>query len=263
MIKRIFALILIQALLFCACSSIVETEKSTTTDTSIANDINFNESSVTASDESIHSELFLSEYSTEQITEFFEEIVLNMEYSDGSGNTSLVQKWKTPINYQIYGNPTDKDLSVLSELFEQLNEILGFPGIHEATDSNLANLTISFLDYKDFENTFSSFLNGEDAFGAAQFWYYTDTNEIHTATVGYRTDIDQTTRNSVLIEEIINLLGLSDTVLREDSIVYQYSDSNTSLSDVDLVILKLMYNPAIQCGMNADTCNAVIKKLYY
>ena len=81
--------------------------------------------------------------------------------------------------------------------------------------------------------------------------------------MGYRTDIDQSTRTSVLIEEIINMLGVSDTVLRTDSIVYQYSNENTALSEMDWLILKLLYDPAIQCGMDVDGCRRVIQELYY
>ena len=210
-----------------------------------------------------HSALYLPEYTIQQVFEYFEEVVLHMEYTAGPGDVTLVQKWKEPIYYHIYGNPTQEDLLVLTALFAQLNEIPGFPGIYAAADGELGNLTISFLDSKNFNIDFSALLNGEDAYGATQFWYYTATNEIYTANVGYRTDIDQSTRTSVLIEEIINMLGVSDTVLRTDSIVYQYSNDNTALSEIDWLILKLLYDPAIQCGMDVDGCRTVIEELYY
>ena len=96
-----------------------------------------------------------------------------------------------------------------------------------------------------------------------EFWYYTDSNEIYSARIGYRTDIDQQTRNSVLPEEIVNMLGITDTELREDSLVYQYSNDNLSLSDMDWLILKLLYDPAISSGANAPVCRIVIENLYY
>ena len=209
-----------------------------------------------------HSDLYLPKYTEQQIFDFFEEVVLNMEYSDGLGNTALIQKWSEPIRYYIEGVPTEQDLKVLNDLFLLLNQIEGFPGIFEAQNEP-SNLTISFLDSESFNNEYSDFLNGESAFGATQFWYYTATNEIHTARIGYQTEISQEVRNSILIEEIINMLGISDTVLREDSIVYQYSDTNTVLSDVDLVILKLLYNPNIQCGMDISACKKVVEELYF
>ena len=66
-----------------------------------------------------------------------------------------------------------------------------------------------------------------------------------------------------MLEEIVNTLGITDTELREDSIVYQYSNDNLCLSDVDWLILKLLYHPRIECGMDADQCEAVIRELYY
>ena len=150
----------------------------------------------------------------------------------------------------------------MRSLFEQLNEIDGFPGIYAADTYENANLFISFLDSDAFFEDFSGCINGENAYGAAWFEYNTDTNEIHTANVGYRTDLDQVTRNSTLLEEIVNMLGITDTVHREDSIVYQYSDDNLALSDVDWVILKLLYSSEISCGMNADSCRPIVGALY-
>ncbi len=210
-----------------------------------------------------HSALYLPDYSTGQITEYFEEVVLSMEFSDDTGNPHVVQKWLGPLYYRIYGEPTDEDIAVLEALFAQLNEIPGFPGIYAAPDDVPENLTLGFWEPDAFWDLFSEAVRGEDANGAAQFWYYTETNELHTARIGYRTDLDQSVRNSILLEEIINTLGINDTELRPDSIVYQYSDDNLALSDVDWVILRLLYDPAIRCGMDAADCAEVIAQLYH
>lgn len=211
----------------------------------------------------LHSALYLEGLHPEDVLTYFEEIVHQMEYSDGTGNPTLVQKWLTPIRYAIYGSPTDEDLEVLQSLFDQLNEIEGFPGIAPAEEEWSANLTLSFLDPDDFRDSFSDVVHGEDAFGATQFWYYTDTGEIHTARIGYRSDLDQTVRSSILLEEIVNTLGIADSLLRTDSIVYQYSNDNLALSDVDWLILKLLYHPSIECGMDEAETNAIIAELYY
>lgn len=210
-----------------------------------------------------HSHLYLPDCTPQQMLMFFEEVVLDMEYSDGTGNVNLVQKWTEPIWYRIYGAATEEDHAVLRTLFDQLNGIHGFPGIYAAAEDVQENLSIHFLEPDAFDESFSDVINGEDAYGAAQFWYYTITNELYTARIGYRTDIDQKTRNSVLIEEIINTLGISDTVLRTDSVVYQYSNENTALSDVDLIILKLLYAPSVQCGMDAESCAEILRELYF
>ncbi len=278
-------LLLVLALLLCACTDAevdgevtssfadrsslslpTDNESSTTSDVSSDSDVTSDSDSDSdshVSNEPTHSDLYLPQYSSQQMFDYFEEVVLHVEYNLGTGDTALVQKWNQPLYYRMYGSPTQEDLAVLNQLFAQLNAVEGFPGIYEAADGTMENLSISFLNPDDFRLSFSEILNGEEAFGATQFWYYNDTNEIYTANVGYRTDVDQSVRASVLIEEIINTLGITDTVLREDSIVYQYSDANTALSDVDWTILKLLYDPSIQSGMDAESCREVVNRLYY
>lgn len=210
-----------------------------------------------------HSALYLPQVSQEEMIRYFNEVVLSIEYSTGSGDPTLVQKWTCPIQYTISGDATQEDLVVLRSLFDALNEIEGFPGIYEATELSPANLTIHFMDSDALQLAFSDILHGEIADGAVQFWYHTDTNEIYSGRIGYRTDIDQSLRNSVLLEEIVNLLGLNDTILREDSIVYQYGSNITALSDVDWVILKLLYAQEILPGFSESQCRPILEQLYY
>lgn len=210
-----------------------------------------------------HSDLYLPAYSREQVTEYFGEVVLDAEYTDGSGDATRVQKWLRPIRYRYYGTPTDTDIEILQNLFDQLNAIPGFPGIGPAQEGFKENLSISFLEPEEFRSAFAEVIGGSDAYGAVHYWYYTATNELYSARIGYRSDIEQSVRNSVLPEEVINGLGITDTVMRTDSITYQYSNDNTALSDMDWLIVKLLYDPAIECGMDADACAAVIAQLYY
>lgn len=254
--KKWLALILTVGLLLSGCAKEALAEETTVAATEIT-------VPVTQSTESIQATLYLPGYTTEQLQEYFAEVVLDMEYTDGTGDTNVVQKWLGTIWYGIYGTPTEEDLAVLQGLFDQLNAIEGFPGIYAAEQAGQENMSLSFLEPNAFREGFSDVVHGEDAYGATQFWYYTDTNELHTARIGYRTDIDQSVRNSILVEEVINSLGITDTVLRPDSVVYQYSNENTALTDVDLVILKLLYDPAIRCGMDAEDCRDVIWGRYY
>lgn len=211
-----------------------------------------------------HSPLYLPEYSVEDVITYFNEVVLTVEYNNGDGDPSLVQKWLSPMYYRIEGSPSEQDLEVLEDFVAQLNEVPGFPGMEEVTDwESFSNITIYFLDREPFEEIFSDVVHGDFANGAVEFWYYTDTNEIYSCDVGVCLDVEQEARVSILPEEIINMLGITDTVLREDSIVYQYSDENTTLSDMDLLILKLLYDPRIQCGMDAAACEEILRELYY
>lgn len=213
--------------------------------------------------EPLHSALYLEGYNAYDVASFFCEIALTMEYGDGDGNFSVIQKWVDPIRYTIIGAPTEQDLSVLDGLFAEMNRIEGFPGIYKAEEYEYANLTFYFLNEEAFNTMFGEGIHHESADGAAQFWFYNDTNIIYEAKIGYRTDIDQEVRNSVLLEEVYNCMGLSDTSLRKDSIVYQGYSTPQALTDMDWLILKLLFHPEMERGMDLDACTDVIHRLYY
>ena len=200
--------------------------------------------------------------SIDEVINYFCEVVLQTEYSDGVGDATLVQKWTKKICYRIYGEATEQDRRVLTGFFEQLNEIEGFPGIVPAGENDLTDLSLYFYDHEAFNRSFGEFLNYEAADGAVQYWYFTDTNVIYDARIGYRTDIDQYTRNSVLLEEVFNGLGITDTVLREDSIAYQGFSQPQELSEIDWLMIKLLYHPKIKAGMNREECVKVIREIY-
>ncbi|MBQ4562913.1 MAG: DUF2927 domain-containing protein [Lachnospiraceae bacterium] len=200
-------------------------------------------------------------YSVEEVIHYFCEVVLASEYSTGTGDPGLVQKWMEPIHYRIYGEATDQDRQVLLGLFDGLNEIEGFPGIFPAGENDVTDLALYFYDQERFNQNFGHIVSDMSAEGAVEYWYWTDTNVIYDARIGYRMDIDQLTRNSVLLEEVVNGLGITDTVLREDSITYQDSSQTQELSEMDWLIIELLYSPEIKCGMDRAECEAVLIQL--
>jgi hypothetical protein len=101
-----------------------------------------------------HSQLYLPDYTALQIWQYFQEVVLTMEYSDGTGDATLVQKWISPIRYRIYGTPTEEDYGLLTDLFAQLNAVPGFPGIYAAAEEESENLTLSFCSPTTLEISF-------------------------------------------------------------------------------------------------------------
>lgn len=205
--------------------------------------------------------VYSDNYTIEQITESFNEVVLNIEYGDENTDSQTVRKWNRKIFYTISGDATQEDFHVLEGFFEELNAIEGFPGIYPAPVALFANLTIHFYDAEDFIANMGEFISYEDADGAAAYWY-TNSGQIRQAKIGYRTDTAQNIRNSVLLEELVNALGLGDSSLRTDSIVYQGSSTTQSLSDMDWIILKLLYSTKMKSGMNQEECEAVIKQIF-
>lgn len=206
-----------------------------------------------------HSELYIPGITVEDVILYFNEVCLDSEIIN-SGDPSYVQKWTTPICYTLYGEYTDEDLTTLSALTDWLNTIEGFPGISEEELPEIANLRIHFCSQSEMVDLMGENFYGMD--GAVTFWYSYD--EIYDAIICYRTDLDQYLRNSVILEEIYNGLGpIQDTSLRSDSIIYSEFSQPQALTNIDELILKLLYHPDIMPGMNAEQCETIIRQLYY
>ncbi len=206
-----------------------------------------------------HTKLYISGVETDEVIRYFNEVCLNAEFFN-SGDPTVLQKWNIPIRYIIHGEPTVEDLNTLGCFAQWLNNLEGFPGIRETTDPAEANLRLHFCTYEDLVILLGSQFHGMD--GGVSFWY-DEHNAINDAIICIRTDLDQTLRNSVILEELYNALGpIQDTALRPDSIIYAEFSQPQQLTDVDELILKLLYSPELQCGMRDWECETIIRKLY-
>lgn len=202
--------------------------------------------------------MILEGLDVETLITYFEEVCLNAEFIN-SGDPSFLQKWVEPIHYTVYGTPTPEDLEIIRTFAAWLNTLEGFPGIYETDDPARENLSIHFCTEEEMINLMGASFYGND--GAVTFWYRND--EIYNAIICCRSDIDQYTRNSVILEEIYNGLGpIQDTSLRPDSIIWAEYSEPQQLTKIDELILKLLYHPRMECGMDARECEAVIRALY-
>lgn len=206
-----------------------------------------------------HSPLYIPGIPVEDVIAAFQEVVLNAEFIH-SGDPTALQKWTEPIFYRVEGTPTGEDLQTLERFVLELNYIEGFPGMYESPGEYEANLPIYFCSEGELLDRMGDGFLGND--GAVTFWYEND--RIYRGILCIRTDLDQQLRNSVILEEIYNGLGpIQDTDLRPDSIIYAGFSQPQQLTDMDWLLLKLLYHPDMVCGMTADQCGAVIRQLYY
>lgn len=207
-----------------------------------------------------HSKLYLPHIAVEDLIRYFNEVCLDAEFVN-AGDPTKLQKWVVPLRYYIYGTPTEKDMEVLENFASWLNQLDGFPAIDVVDAPELANLHIHFCGADEYIPLMGDNFYGTD--GGITFWY-NGADQIYTATIGIRTDIDQQVRNSVILEELYNGLGpLNDTWERLTSIIYAGYSIPQWLSEEDQLILKLLYHPSMQCGMDAAQCEEVIRQLYY
>lgn len=206
-----------------------------------------------------HSEFYISGIEVEDVIIYFNEVCLDSEIID-SGNPSVVQKWTAPILYTLHGEYTQEDKQVLERFCDWLNTVCGFAGIYESEYPAQATMNIYFCSQSEIVDRLGDEFSYTD--GAVRFWY--ENNEIYNAIICCRDDVSQHLRNSVLQEELYNSLGpVQDTTLREDSLIYQYYAEPQEMTDIDKLIIRLLYHPDIECGMDAQQCEEVIRSLYY
>lgn len=253
-------LLLILGLLLCGCGAVAEnppvTDPAPPETTGV---LPLPETTVPETTAPLHSPLFLPGVTAEDACLYFREVCLAAEFVH-SGDPSVLQRWETPLSVLIQGTPTQEDLVTLRAFFYDLNLLEGFPGIAETTAPAAANLRFYFCDQEEMLRLMGSDYGGLD--GAVTFWY--ENNAIYDAIICVRTDLDQTVRNSVILEELYNGLGpIQDTSLRTDSIIWAEFSAPQSLTETDTLILKLLYHPDMKCGMDAAQCDAVIHSLYY
>jgi len=268
--NRFFFLLPMMALLLTACQTaeakpaettmpviVTETVAETVPETTLPPETEAPQSQPT---EPEHSEFYIPGVSVEDVILYFNEVCLDAEIVY-SGDPGLLQKWAEPIEYALFGNFNSEDLTVFNDFVRWLNTVVGFPGFVEAPWPEDAPLKIYFCAEEEMISRMGKDFLGND--GAVTFWY-NDVNEIYDATICCRTDIDQLTRNSVILEEIYNCLGpIQDTRLRPDSIIYTEFSQPQKLTEMDELILRLLYHPWMVCGMDAADCEGVIRQLYY
>ncbi len=209
-----------------------------------------------------HSDLYIKGISTEMMVEYFAETVLSAEYSRDTGHKVLVQKWNKPIRYYIHGfNYNSTDVYYITEFFERLNKVDGFPGATRVGLGESYDLEIKFCTRIELQA--KTITVDETCAAFTSFNFNTATDEIQSGTILYCHDIPKDQRQSVIQEEILNCMGMSDdTLLREDSVIYQYSNYNTA-TETDMTIFRILYSDAIKCGMDKRQCANAIKEIYY
>ena len=207
-----------------------------------------------------HSSYYISGVDTDAVLRYFSEVVLDAEFIN-SGDASVVQKWSGSIAYTVFGAPTEEDRVVLASMAATLNGISGFPGMYEVSDPGSADLKIHFVSQEEMISILGG--NFYDYDGGVTIWW-NDAQQIYEGVICIRTDLEQYVRSSVIREEVYNGMGpVQDTQLRPDSLIWSGYSTPQSMTQVDMLIMTLLYHPSIRCGMNGSECEAVIRELYY
>ena len=188
-------------------------------------------------------------FTKEDVFSYFLEVGLQAEYSEKS-DTDFIKKWVTPIVVRTEGTPSEEDLSLIRSLFDRLNKVEGFPGIREQKGNEDANCVIRFLDYDEYAGYAEKAVHDTATYGYALIRFRN--GAIEGSEIGIRNDLTRMNKNHVILEEVIQSLGLqNDSYSYPDSLFYQGYNEPQQPSDMDWLLVRFLYHSEIKPGMRA------------
>ncbi len=197
----------------------------------------------------------------------FIHVALRNEYS--AGKKPLV-KWQQPVKIWVQHKVGDQDLhdELVNAHIKHLNEIIGHP-IYRVNTREEANVVWIFTQQKDWGDDIKKEMGKESAkhmFGAVcQAGYKTNpkTHEIISATVVIPVDQARSHGKLVacIVEEITQTLGLPNDSEFAYPSIFNDKTPEDLLSPLDVVLLKLLYEPELKTGMTEAQARPIIKKL--
>lgn len=168
-----------------------------------------------------------------------------------------MKKWLQDIDIRISGAPTDEDQETLDDVVADLNELI--PSVDIDLVDRDADINVYIVASSEFRDYIPEYVDGNDGF----FYYrYRDSGELYKADIVVRSEgIEQELRSHLLREELTQSLGLakdSNTYLK--SIFYQGASLTEEYSNIDEIIIEMLYRPEIKAGFTkkqvAETFNS-------
>ncbi|MGJ3245380.1 MAG: DUF2927 domain-containing protein [Elainellaceae cyanobacterium] len=183
---------------------------------------------------------------------YFLDIALGTEYGNAD---PVIRKWQGNINIQVNGSPTLEDEQTLQAVVAELQQLTGLTITLNSADPNMTLYFVPESEFSDYDPNYIPINLGFAWIG----WNSHDV--IHQARILITTEgISQTERNHLIREEVTQAISgcMKDSDEYADSIFYQAWTQTTEFSSLDREVIRLMYRPDIQPGMDRDqVLNAV------
>lgn len=169
------------------------------------------------------------------------------EYGD---ERSTLLRWESPMTVYVGGRCTREDLRQVDEFLMELSfRVPLLPPIERVEYVSQADITLFFVPKERMGDYVKGYVPGNDGFVT---YYYRD-DVIYSAEIAIASDATtQAERNGILREELINGLGLGNDQYRySDSVIYESYNAAQTLSEVDWLMLNMLYSPYVRPGMTA------------
>ena len=185
----------------------------------------------------------------------------SVEYQGDKDNASTrLTRWETAIRICVTGSPSKEDLRQLDRFIMDIaTHCPNMPNIRVVNSQSDANIIIYYGPLKELSKHLDSYREGN--WGAFSYWYDAR-NRMTSAKVAIATDVNTAaSKRHLLMEELTGVFGLTnDHELYSDSILYQEWTTVGELSEVDWLMLNMLYDPDLNCGMNAQEAYRILRE---
>jgi hypothetical protein len=205
-------------------------------------------------------EIGLSQYD-QQVIEYFGEVALGFEFG---GATEVTRKWVGDMKIFVGGEQKPALLNELQNIIEEINALAtdGF-NISIVTDSLDMNYYVYFGSGSNYASIYPS-QSGLIAGNWGLFSVYWDAAEqIYKGNM--YVDIDRANdleERHLLREELAQSLGLAKDSDRYNDSIFQIDwTTTTEFSDIDKDLIRLLYHPQMQAGLNATQVEETLTQI--
>ena len=196
----------------------------------------------------------------EKAVSLFGGCAFNAPYEDEERNQLI--RWVDHIRIYLAGSPTKADIRQVDEFLMELGlRVPELPWISRVEREEEANLIIHYCKLSEMEALIPQYVDGN--WGMYSYSYHSN-GEIFKATICIARDkANQSARNHLIREEIVGALGLTNGhEIYQDSILYRKWTTVQALSEVDWLMLNLLYSPHVFPGWNHDQTIEALRSYY-
>lgn len=164
------------------------------------------------------------------------------------GSAHNLARWEKPLRIFVGGNPTAADLNALDDFLIDLTvHVPMLPNVSIVKSKADANITLYYVPLKEMGKYITNYVDGN--WGMFRVWW--SSHQMTSAEIAIATDVTtQRARIHLMKEELVGVLGLcNDHDKYADSILYQPWTTTQELSDVDWLMLNMLYHPSVTPGM--------------
>lgn len=189
----------------------------------------------------------------QEAIDYFSQIAFGNEFN-ASADSRVVRKWTQDIRLAIMGTPSQADLQTLYGTVMELNQLLD--SVQIILTQEQPNAWIHFVPEREFTTVEPNYVSGN--LGFFYVWWNAAYELRQARILISTTGISQEERSHLIREELTQSLGLmNDAWSYADSMFYQGWTSIQQYSALDRDLIRILYDPRIQPGMNEDDVRTV------